>query len=358
MELTYDDEKYSDNYSSELFRPLSHDKENLDKGMYRIKKGDIYIYYYYKNNKEANDNDKNRIKRLNVGKEWTEVWVSNDPKNEIQCIGIDKQGKKQYMYSQEHVEFVEREKFLRILKFAKKLDLINSAWEKHSNFPKYSKEKVISTILYLLKTLYLRVGKDMYARLNDSYGASSLKKKHVKIVGNNIELQFNAKSHQNVSYPITKSNIVTHIKELMKLDGKKLFMYIDADDDDKLKQVTYMDTNRYIQEHMKDVFYNKDFRTYAANYNFIRRLVRETHENNPIVDGKVDKSIVRQNIKTAVHEAASLLKHTESISKKAYIASFIVTNYKENPKIFDKYYGHHLELLLSLFEKYKKQVDY
>ena len=49
-------------------------------------------------------------------------------------------------------------------------------------------------MLTLVKQLYIRSGKEEYVRKNNTYGISSLEKRHVKITDDTIKFKFNAKS--------------------------------------------------------------------------------------------------------------------------------------------------------------------
>ena len=59
----------------------------------------------------------------------------------------------------------------------------------------YDKNKVIASMLQIVNDLYIRAGKEEYARNNDSYGISSLEKKHATIKNDSLILKFPAKSN-------------------------------------------------------------------------------------------------------------------------------------------------------------------
>jgi capsid portal protein len=76
----------------------------------------------------------------------------------------------------------------------------------------------------------------------------------------------------------------------------------------------------------------KDFRTYAANYYFIKNLLSETNKRTP----NTEKAI-KKNISNAIKTTAYYMKHTKSISKKSYIMSFCIEMYEDNPELFVEY---------------------
>jgi DNA topoisomerase IB len=93
----------------------------------------------------------------------------------------------------------------------------------------------------------------------------------------------------------------------------------------------------------------KDFRTYAANYHFIKALLAETklHGNN-----------IKKNIINAVKVSAKHLSHTKSISKKAYIMSFTVNLYIDHPEFFvTRKYDDPNNVLIEILKLYKKVIN-
>jgi len=330
-------------------REPSYDEKNINEGINRRKIGDKYEYFYIKNNKPVTKQDIDRINKLKIPPAWTNVWVSIDPATDIQAIGIDAKDRKQYKYNEKHIEDAEKEKFLRLIDFIKELPsfikIINSHQMKHI----YDKEKVISTMLLLVKLLHIRVGKEQYARENKSYGISSLKKKHVKINGDLVSLRFKGKSRQILNYSFRNNNIKNHILMLLKLDGDKLFQYID--DTDNIRKVTDTDLNGYIQQYMGKEFTIKDFRTYAANYHFVESLIQETNKRSP----KNEKAI-KKNIVNALKKTAHYLRHTQAISKKSYVMNFAIDVYKDNPKYFISQGENIDNIILDLLQMYKKNI--
>jgi DNA topoisomerase-1 len=297
-------------------REDSYDIRNYKDGIFRKKINDKFIYYYIKNNKEISQKDLNRIKKLGIPPAWENLWVTIDPKSKIQAVGIDNKGRKQYRYHTDYIEIAEKKKFLRLLDFIKSLPNLENYIKIHSKLNIYDKLKVITTMLKIVKLTYMRVGKEQYARENKSYGISSLKKTHMKINGDIINFNFKGKSKQRLNYVLINHDIKSHLQILQKLEGEKLFQYIDIDN--KIKKITDKDLNEYIQTFMGKDFTIKDFRTYAANYHFINFLLNETKKRLPNND-----KIMKKNILTSLKKTAKFLKHTKAISKKSYVMNFI-----------------------------------
>ena len=310
-----------------------------------------FIYYYIKDAKPVSKKDQERINKLRIPPNWEEVWVSADTSSAIQATGIDAKGRKQYRYHEAHIKKAEQEKFLRMYNFVKDMPKLEKAMNKHQKLDPYNYNKVISTMLTIVRDLHMRVGKEVYARENKSYGVSSLRKRHVKFDKGYIKFNFKGKSKKRLSYTYCKPEIFKHLNLLLRLSGDRLFQYIDHEDD-KVKSVSDMDLNRYIQKHMGPDYTVKDFRTYAANYYFIKALLKATNKRTP----KNDRAI-KKNLLEALKSTSFYLKHTRSISKKSYVLNFAIELYRENPEYYIKRKEDEPEdLLLDILNMYRKKI--
>lgn len=331
------------------FGGASHDIKNYDNGIIRKKQNDNFIYSYGSTNEKISKKDLKRILLLKIPPKWENVWISTDDKSKIQAIGTDSKERKQYIYHFAHIEKAEIKKFLKLYEFIKAFPILQKAMNKDAKLPPYDKDKIIATMLTMVRDLHIRAGKEEYAKDNKSYGISSLKKTHVKIKNDIIYLKFKGKSKKNLSFIYNNQNIKNHLLILLKMEGEKLFQYID---NGKIKQINYMDLNHYIQDKIGKQFSVKDFRTYAANYYFVKNLLLETKKRQP----KTDK-IINKNIQKALDVTANNLRHTKSISKKSYVMDFVVNYYSTHINYFIKRIDNNIDLvLLDLLKKYKKNL--
>lgn len=332
-------------------RQESHDIRNFELGISRkLNKNKEYEYFYIKSKKPISKQDLKRIKDLKIPPIWTNVWISTDKLSKIQVIGVDIKGRKQYLYHTTHIQNAETKKFLRMYDFIKSIPKLEKSINNDTKLDPYDLNRVISTMLKLVKLLHIRVGKEQYARHNKSYGISSLKKSHLKIEGDTIKLRFKGKSNQKLSYSLYSPDIRKHLSYLLKLDGVKLFQYIK---NSKVRRVTDTDLNRYIKHSMgSKKFSIKDFRTYAANNLFIAALLNETKKRKP-----KNERTIKKNIMNALKTTAHYLRHTKAISKKSYIMNFCVELYQKNPEYFiSRKYDNPNDILLDLLEIYTKEI--
>lgn len=332
---------------------MSFDEKNYYRGIARKKVRNEFVYYYIASGKPVSQKDLNRIKKLKIPPAWTDVWVSGDPNSAIQAIGFDAKGRKQYRYHQVHIQKAEQEKFLRLYHFIKDIPKLDKVLSEHNNLPMYDKNRVIALMLQMIEDYQLRVGKEVYAKKNKSYGISSLRKKHVKIAPHAIYLRFKGKSGQYLHYTITNQFYIESIKMLMKLQGDHLFQYVtDRDGREKILRITDRDLNKYLQQHMGKEFTIKDFRTYGANLYFIKALLNETKRHTPR-----DRKTIKRNIINAFKSTASKLKHTGAVSKKSYVINFALELYQNSPETYTEHKNDDPnQFLLELLTLYKKHV--
>ena len=298
-DIAFDDD--SKQKKTGIYRIRYEDKDDLDKkGMPKIK----FNYYYADNDKLVSDSDLDRIYKLGLAPAYEDVWISRDVNSKIQATGMDAKGRKQYRYHSDHIKDASEEKFIRLYKFIKAIPRLDVQMEEDLKLPPYSKNRTISIMLSIVKELNLRVGKELYAKTNKSYGISSMKKSHIKIDNEKFVAKFNfkAKSNKFVQYTLNDNNIVKELIILMNLEGEKMFQF--KNDAGKIYKVSDNDLNKYIQSYMGKIFTCKDFRTYAANFYFIKALLSETKKKLPTT-----QKIAKKNLSNAQENTAFYLRH-------------------------------------------------
>jgi DNA topoisomerase-1 len=344
--IAYDD-KMKKNKKG-IYRVKYDDNNDLDKkGIPKVK----FKYYYMDSDKEVSPEELIRINKLGIAPAYIDIWVSADKDSKIQATGFDAKGRKQYRYNQNHLDEAHINKFLRLYKFIKSINKLNTAMETDIKSELYSKNRTISTMLKIVQKLFIRVGKEVYAKTNKSYGITSMKKSHVKIEEKKVKFNFKSKSNKYVQYTLDDLELISEIKLLTSLDGEKLFQY--KSDTGNILRATDVDLNLYIQEKMGKGFTVKDFRTYASNFYFIKSLLKETKKRNPIT-----KKIIKHNLNLAQENTAHYLRHTKSISKKSYTMSLIRDLYETDSSYFiDNKNKQPLTVLLELLKKFKDDIN-
>src|SRR5690349_22719398 len=120
-------------------------------------------------------------------RDWSSDVCSSD-------LGRDAKGRKQYRYHPRFREVRESTKYEHVVAFAEALPAIRAKVRYHMALRGLPREKVLGTVVHLLETTLIRIGNDDYARQNNSYGLTTLKKRHVAVDGNDVRFRFTGKS--------------------------------------------------------------------------------------------------------------------------------------------------------------------
>ena len=135
-----------------------------------------------------------RIRALAIPPAWTDVWISMDPAGHLQATGRDARGRKQYRYHARWRTGRDDAKFERLIDFARVLPRIRKRCEADLARPGLSREKVLAAVVRLLEATLIRVGNDEYARINRSFGLTTLRTRHATVTGSRIRFRFRGKS--------------------------------------------------------------------------------------------------------------------------------------------------------------------
>jgi len=347
-------DKYSKDYNNNIMYGgefQSYDEKNYDKGILRINitknkddntnpKDYIFEYRYTKDNSIVKDKDTlDRINDLKIPYVWDYVWISNDPTTPIQVIGHDKSGKKQYLYNKKHILESAAKKFNNLTLLVQLMPKLQKLINEHSKINNYyDKKKILSTIVQIILLTGMRAGKEFHAKKSDTYGITSLRKKHVKVKDDKIIFNFKGKSNIMHYHEVKDPEIVKHIKELLKLcndDNDKLFHY---KKNGQIKKIDEFTLNNYLHKYLHKDIVIKDLRTYLVNYLLIKNIIKESKKFISKINNEKDKDkkekLLKKIARNAIKETANFIQHTISVSKKNYIDPRIINKLINNHKFF------------------------
>ena len=134
-----------------------------------------------------------RIESLVIPPAWRDVWISPRPGASLQATGLDKAGRRQYLYHPEFRAQQEQAKFDKLIRFAENLPDLRLAMGEHIMLEGLHRDRVSAVAVRLLNLTWFRVGSDRYARESNTYGVTTLAKRHVTIRGNRVMFRFVAK---------------------------------------------------------------------------------------------------------------------------------------------------------------------
>lgn len=261
-----------------------------------------------------------RIRSLAIPPAWTNVWITSDPDGHIQATGRDARGRKQYRYHPRWREVRDAVKYDRLVDFCHALPRIRAAVERDLACTCLCKRKVVATIASLMERAQLRVGNEEYARNNDSYGATTLRNRHVRFHGPTFELSYRGKSGIERTIRVTDRRLAKIVRQCHDLPGKRLFEYVD--DEGNVKAVTSQDVNEYLREVSEGSFTAKDYRTWAATMAAALLLCGLEHPGN-------DRACKRC-VKEVLEQVADRLGHTVAICRSSYVHPRLLDDFAAN----------------------------
>jgi DNA topoisomerase IB len=251
-----------------------------------------------------------RIRALAIPPAWTDVWICPLPNGHLQAVGRDARGRRQYRY---HAAFRARRdggKFARLVRFGAALPRLRRRVRQDLARRGLPREKVLAAVVSLLEMTRFRVGNAEYARLNRSFGLSTLRNRHATISGETLRLQFRGKGGRAEEGTVVDRRVAAVVRRCQELPGQALFEYVDGEGE--LRPISSEDVNEYLREAAgSDEFSAKDFRTWHATVLAHRALGAA----EPPEEGRRAQDPVRAAIRTT----AALLNDTPAVTRSAYV---------------------------------------
>jgi DNA topoisomerase-1 len=125
------------------------------------------------------------------------------------------------------------------------------------------REKVLAAVLHLIDVTLMRVGNDEYARLNASFGASTMRNEHARVRGGRVLMSFRGKHGRDHAVRVADRRLARIVRRCQDLPGEELFGYLDELGTER--DVRSEDVNEYVRELAGQDFTVKDFRTWGAS---------------------------------------------------------------------------------------------
>ncbi|HEU0243078.1 MAG TPA: hypothetical protein VFQ75_04180 [Candidatus Limnocylindrales bacterium] len=259
-----------------------------------------------------------RIRSLAIPPAWTDVWICPSPNGHLQATGRDARGRKQHRYHPAFREHREEAKFDRMLAFAEVLPTIRERVDADLGRHGLPREKVLAAVVRLLELTLIRVGNEEYARLNRSFGLTTLRDRHATIDGSSLRFRFTGKSGKRHEVTIRDRRLARVVGRCQDLPGQDLLQYLD--DAGEVRDVRSEDVNDYLREIAGGADITaKDFRTWAGTvltYRALRALQPGTTERE-----------ARHNVVLAIRQTSERLGNTPAVAKRSYVHPAILRAY-------------------------------
>jgi DNA topoisomerase-1 len=289
---------------SEALRAMLRHSSDSEPGYSRKRQGRYWAYFDAEGKRVTDRDEIDRLNAIGLPPAYTDAWFCADPDGHLQATGIDARGRKQYRYHSGFREKRESAKYEGLLEFGKALPRLRRRVERDLKRRELSRETVLAAVVRLLDTEHIRIGNEEYAKSNKSFGATTLRRRHLKRTGHALMMRFTGKHGIVHEVKITDSNLKRICKRCQELPGQMLFQYVNGDGEPK--PVTSGDVNAYIKEATGEEFTAKHFRTWSASVIAFEQMLKKAED-------------ARITVKTVVEPVAEALGNTPAISRKSYV---------------------------------------
>ncbi|MEI4484854.1 DNA topoisomerase IB [Frigidibacter sp. MR17.14] len=243
-----------------------------------------------------------RIAALAVPPAYDRVWICPRENGHLQATGFDARTRKQYRYHPDWTTLRAARKYDGLARFGAALPRIRRAIARDLRGEAGDEAFAVAAVLRMIDRLSLRVGTPAYAAENGSFGATTLRRRHLKLSGERLSLDYTAKGGKRVRAVIADRTLNRVLSALDDLPGRTLFRWID--DAGRSRPVGSEQVNARLAELVGDEGATaKTFRTWNGSVAALEAA---------LTDGPV-------TIRALSEAAAARLHNTPTVARNSYI---------------------------------------
>jgi DNA topoisomerase-1 len=276
-------------------------------GITRRKAGRGWAYFDAGGERITDRDEIDRLNAIALPPAYTDAWFCPTGEGHILATGIDAKGRKQYRYHPDFRTARESEKFDQCLAFGKLLPKVRKRVEADLAQRALTRERALASVVRLLDQGVVRVGNESYAKSNKSFGATTLRQRHVTVSGKTVRLRFKAKSGKMQEVAVTDRRLAHFVRKMEDLPGQNLFQYLDEDGEPQ--PVGSAEVNDYLCDAMGEHFTAKNFRTWHASALAFELLAASKEQ---------------LTIAGLMEQVAARLGNTPAIARKSYVHPAVV----------------------------------
>lgn len=242
-----------------------------------------------------------RIEALAIPPAWTNVWICTNPNGHLQATGRDDRDRKQYRYHTDWRIQRDLKKFEALADFGAALPRLRARVVRDLKRESADYDFVCAALVRLIDRTPLRVGTKAYAEENGTYGATTLRARHIDFKENGLRLDFKAKGGKRVRKQVSDRRLHQVLQRIDDLPGQTLFCCRTEAGD--TRNIDSADINAYLGETLDGPHSAKTFRTWRGSV----AAYAECSEATSLT------------IKAMCERAARALHNTPAICRSSYI---------------------------------------
>ncbi|UWR25894.1 DNA topoisomerase IB [Sulfitobacter sp. S223] len=275
-------------------------------GIRRQRRGRGFSYVAPDGTTIARGAERARLEALAVPPAYEDVWMCALPNGHLQATGRDARARKQYRYHEKWAEAQARTKFDSLTGFAHNLPRLRARVARDLEQEAGERDFALACAVTLIDRTSLRVGHPEYTDQNGSYGALTLRRRHVTLSDDGIALRYVAKGGKKVRRQVKDRTLSRVLHKIGDLPGAEVLTWLD--DDGTPHMLSSQALNAYIAEGAdEEGITAKTFRTWAGTV-----AAFEIGEKGSAT------------IKDMAEAAAARLANTPTVARNSYIHPDVV----------------------------------
>ncbi|GAB2970632.1 DNA topoisomerase IB [Nocardioides montaniterrae] len=266
-----------------------------------------------------------RCRALVIPPAWRDVWICPRPNGHLQAVGVDDAGRRQYLYHPDWVERRSAEKHERVLGFGRRLPRVRAHVAEDLGSASLDRDAACALAVRMIDLGCFRIGNDVYAEANGSFGLTTLEREHVRRHGPVLHFDFTGKSGIEHHVEIDDPAVVEVVERMRRrrADDPGLLAFREGR---AWRRLVPSDVNDYLRAASGMEATAKDFRTWHGTVLAAAALAEAPGP-------EASQARRRRAVAAAMREVAEFLGNTPALARSAYVDPRVVDAYEEGRTI-------------------------
>jgi DNA topoisomerase IB len=296
-----------------------------DPGWTRRRAGRGFVYLDGEG-KRLGDEDVARVKALVIPPAWEEVWICSRPNGHLQAVGTDEAGRRQYLYHPDWRAQRDAAKHVRVLQLGRVLSKARERVLTDLHTAGMSRDRACAVAVRMLDLGYFRIGNDVYAEENGSFGLTTIQRRHVRRQGTALAFCFVGKSGIEHQVTIDDPATVEAVEVMRKRRAPAEEELLAWKERGRWHDLNAGHVNDYLRDATGVEATAKDFRTWHATVIAAAALAESDEPGDTTASRK-------RAVAATMREVAEYLGNTPALARSSYVDPRVVDAYEEGRTI-------------------------
>jgi DNA topoisomerase IB len=289
-----------------------------DPGWTRRRAGKGFVYLD-EQGKRLRKEDAERCRELAIPPAWKDVWICPVPNGHLQAVGTDDAGRRQYLYHPAWREKRDSEKHTKVLDFGKAVAKAREQVRRDLAGTGMPSHRACAVAVRLLDLGAFRIGNDSSTEQHESFGLTTLERRHVRKQDGRLAFQFVGKSGIEHQIEIDDRAVITAVDVMRRRrGGDRLLAWKDGR---RWRDLEPAQINEYLRDVTDGEYTAKDFRTWHATVLAAAALAQSDEPGDT-------KASRKRAVSAAMGEVAELLGNTPRLARSAYVDPRVIDEYE------------------------------